>query len=159
MSNSAHSEAAPPEKAYFDLHTQGCGYLSRIRWVNPRKGAGRQGKPFLACAINALHGDTTDPSYSYFDVRVTDDACLDLVQSLQKDVDAGRKVFVAFKIGDIYPHSYTAEVKDKATGQVQQEARAIIKGRLFLVTHVKVDGEMRYERPPQQVEQRNGTQG
>lgn len=159
MSDQAHSNTAAPEKEYFDLHTQGCGYLSRIRWVNPRKGGGRQGKPFLACAINALHGDTTDPSYSYFDVRVTDDACVDLVQSLQEDVDAGRKVFVAFKIGDIYPHSYTTEVKDKTTGQVTQEPRAIIKGRLFLLSHVKVDGETTYERPPQQFEARNGTQG
>ncbi|CAL94655.1 DUF3577 domain-containing protein [Azoarcus olearius] len=159
MSNQAHSKAAAPEKEYFDLHTQGCGYLSRIRWVNPRKSAGRQGKPFLACAINALHGDTTDPSYSYFDVRVTEQDCVELVQSLQSDVDAGRKVFVAFKIGDIYPHSYTIEVKDKASGQVTQEARAIIKGRLFLLSHVKVDGETIYERPPQRVEPRSSTDG
>ena len=159
MSDSAHSQTAAPEKEYFDLHTQGCGYLSRIRWVNPRRGGGRQGKPFLACAINALHGDTTDPSYSYFDVRVTDDACIELVQSLQGDVEAGRKVFVAFKIGDIYPHFYIAEVTDKSTGQVTQEGRAIIKGRLFSVTHVKVDGETIYQRPPQHTEPRNGTHG
>jgi len=159
MSNQAHSKAAAPEKEYFDLHTQGCGYLSRIRWVNPRKGGGRQGKPFLACAINALHGDTTDPSYTYFDLRVIDEACTELVQSLQADVDAGRKVFVAFKVGDIYPHCYTAEVKDRGSGQVTQETRAIIKGRLFLLTHVKVDGETKYERPPLRAEQYNGTHG
>ena len=42
------------EAEYFNLHASGCGYLSRVRWVDPnQRRGGRTGEAFLACAINA----------------------------------------------------------------------------------------------------------
>jgi hypothetical protein len=54
------------EKAFFDLHVNGVGYLNRIREVKPRKG-----QPFLACSISAMRGDPSDVEYTKFDLRVT----------------------------------------------------------------------------------------
>ena len=58
---------APEPSGYFDLHTKGCGYMNRIRWVT-LKSSGRKADEFLACAINALHGQIVDPQYSYMDL-------------------------------------------------------------------------------------------
>lgn len=128
------------EAEYFDLHTRGCGYLSRVRWVTPNS-RGRKADPFLCCAINALHGNASDPSYTYFDLRVTGVEAQQLIASLENYVVQNKKVFVAFRIGDIYPHAYERNVKDQRTGKVTgTEQAALIKGRLLHVTHAKVDG-------------------
>ena len=129
---------------YFDLHTKGCGYLSRIRLVTPRGGT-----PFLACAISALYGKCDDPSYAYFDLKVTGAEARSLVEGLQEDVDQDRKVFVAFRVGDGYADAYMADEKDPKTGRPtgRQIPRASIKGRLLLITHVQVDGKVVYQRP------------
>ena len=55
-----------PEVNYFNLHTSGLGYLSRIRRVDVKRGDG-----FLACEINALHGRSNEVEYTRFDCRVS----------------------------------------------------------------------------------------
>ena len=97
---------------YFDLHVKGCGYLSRVRAVPVGRG-GRE--TFLACAISAMHGLCNDPSYSYFDLKVTGTAAETLIRDLWKDVNDGRKVFVAFRAGDVYADPYEAEERDRET--------------------------------------------
>jgi hypothetical protein len=122
-----------------------------VRWVSPNKRGGRSGDRFLACAINALRGDVNDPAYTYFDLRVNGEEAIELVEQLQKDVDEGRKVFVAFKLGDFYPHAYERDEMDerrRPTGK--KETATLIKGRLLLITHVKVDGEVVYSRDDDQ---------
>ena len=129
---------------YFDLHTRGCGYLSRVRWVETTS-RGRKSEPFLCCAINAMHGDAKDPSYTYFDLRVSGTDAQQIVASLDQYVTQKKKVFIAFSVGDIYAHPYERNVKDQKTGAVTgKELAALIKGRLLQVTHVKVDGAMIY---------------
>lgn len=145
--NQAQASAAE----YFNLQASGCGYLSRVRWVSPNKRGGRSGDRFLACAINALRGDVNDPAYTYFDLRVSGEEAIGLVEELQKDVDENRKVFVAFKLGDFYPHAYEREEMDdrrRPTGK--KETATLIKGRLLLITYVKVDGEVVYSRDDDQ---------
>ena len=131
------------EDEYFDLHTRGCGYLSRVRWVTTNS-RGRKSEPFLCCAINALHGDVNDPSYTYFDLRVTGVEAQQLIASLENYVEQKRRVFIAFRIGDIYPHVYERKVKDQTGKVTGTETAALIKGRLLYVTHAKVDGETIY---------------
>jgi hypothetical protein len=140
--------ARPDAEEYFNLHASGCGYLSRIRWVEPNKRrGGRTGEQFLACAINALRGDVENPSYTYFDLRVSGEEAIDLIEQLKPAVDENRKVFIAFKLGDFYAHPYERDVRNgrgERTGE--KEISALIKGRLLLITHVKVDGEVVYTR-------------
>jgi hypothetical protein len=148
----SHSKAQQPARAeeaeYFNLHASGCGYLSRVRWVDPgKRRGGRTGDQFLACAINALRGDVASPSYTYFDLKVSGEEAIELIDQLKPTVEENRKVFLAFKLGDFYAHPYERDAHDnrgQKTGK--KEISALIKGRLLLITHVKVDGEVVYQR-------------
>jgi hypothetical protein len=134
----------PNVQEYFDLHVRGCGYMSRVRWVEV-KGKGRKSEPFLACAINAMHGPVDQPNYSYMDLRVSGEDAISVVSSLMEAVDAKRKVFVAFRVGDIYAHPYERAIRNergRETGSF--EPAAVIKGRLLLITCAKIDGEVVY---------------
>lgn len=153
-SNNASSSASSSSnnsKEFFDLHTRGIGYLNRTRIVNAKGKGGRRGDSFLACSINALHGDANDPNTSLFDCRVSGTDAQEIVQALMPEVDANRRVLIAFCIGDIYAHTYERKAKEQGadhrwheTGEM--ETAALIKGRLLQITHVKVDGEVVYER-------------
>lgn len=140
MSNQVqtNSQSDNQQKEYFDLHTRGVGYLSRIRTVKP-KGNGRKAEEMLCCAINAVHGHKDDLSYTYMDLRVTTPEAEALVLRCQEAVDAGKKVFVSFTVGDIYIHQYEKKVDGGKT-----EPRAILKGRLIGIGYVSVDGEKKY---------------
>lgn len=139
------AQKAPEPSGYFDLHTKGCGYMNRIRWVAP-KGSGRKAEKFLACAINALHGKIADPQYSYMDLRVSGEDAINLVSELIQDSEADRKIFVAFTVGDIYAHTYWRDVKEQGRKTGEQEPAAVIKGRLLLITHIAVDDVVVYHR-------------
>ena len=139
-------------KEFFNLHTDGVGYLNRVRWVEGKKSAGRRSERFLACSIAALRGDSENTSSTYFDIRVSGEEAIAIVSHLQPAVDAQQKVFLAFKLGDIYPHMYQRDVRDenrRPTGQ--KEMAALIKGRLLLVKSVTIDGERFYTRPEPEV--------
>jgi len=137
----ANSAAQAQADEYFDLHVKGCGYLSRVREVP----VGRRGsEKFLACAISAMHGLCNDPSYSYFDLKVTGAEAEALVRDLWQAVEENRKVFVAFRAGDVYADPYEADERDRETRQPtgKKVLRASIKGRLLQITHAKIDGEV-----------------
>ena len=139
-------QQAPAQREFFNLHANGIGYLHRVRWVTPA-GRGRKAEPFLACAISALRGATDSPDYTYFDLRVSSAEAIDLIDSLQKEVDERRKVLISFRIADLYAHSYERDARDQGgrpTGQ--KELAGLIKGRLILVNSVKVDGQLVYQR-------------
>lgn len=139
-------QQAAQNREYFNLHVNGIGYLNRIRWVNVQ--GRRRSEPFLACSIAALRGASDDVQYTYFDLKVSGQEAIDLVESLQDAVNQRRKVLVCFRVADIYAHSYEREVRDqngRPTGK--QEQAALIKGRLILINSVKVDGQLVYTRP------------
>ena len=119
------------EKAFFDLHVNGVGYLNRIREVKPRKG-----QPFMACSISAMRGDPNDVEYTKFDLRVTGGEAKRIVAMLKPEVDGKKPVVIGFRIGDIYPELFTYERGEK----VGQQGVAI-KGRLLKIGFAKVDGQ------------------
>jgi hypothetical protein len=118
---------------YFDLHTSGIGYISRIREVKPKKGGS-----FLACKVSALCGPSDAVEYRPFDCRVSGAEAEKLVHRCMDAVDAERKVLVAFNIGDIYPDLYS-----KADGT----PAVMMKGRLLRIDWIKVDGQTVYAAP------------
>ena len=125
------AEAPTGEKAFFDLHVNGVGYLNRIREVKPRKG-----QPFLACSISAMRGDPSDLEYTKFDLRVTGGEARRIVAMLKPEVDGKKPVVIGFRIGDIYPELFTYERGEKAGQQ-----GVAIKGRLLKIGFAKVDGQ------------------
>ncbi|PXF30449.1 hypothetical protein WH50_15405 [Pokkaliibacter plantistimulans] len=122
---------------FFDLHTSGIGYINRVRLVEPKKG-----EPFWACSIAALRGDTNNVEYTYFDVRVSGTEAARLIARCQQAVDAGSKMLISFKIGDIYPDVFTY-----SSGDRKGETGVSLKGRLLLIRWIKKDGEMIYQMP------------
>ncbi|MGE8399106.1 MAG: DUF3577 domain-containing protein [Burkholderiales bacterium] len=140
-------QATNAQREYFNLHTTGVGYLSRVRWVTPQ-GRGRKSEPFLACAISALRGSSDSSDTTYFDLRVSGAEAIGLIDSMKQSVDERRKVTVTFRIADTYPHVYERDVRDQQTGRPtgQKEMAALIKGRLILIYSISVDGESVYKR-------------
>lgn len=141
---------ASAQANHFNLHVNGVGYLNRVRWVEPRRNAGRRAEPFLACSVSALRGNAEQPDYTYFDLRVSGREAIEMVDRLGEDVAAQRKVFISFRVGDIYPHVYERDVKDRQTGRKtgERELASLIKGRLLLINSITIDGENVFRRDP-----------
>ena len=141
---------ASAQANHFNLHVNGVGYLNRVRWVEPRRNAGRRAEPFLACSVSALRGNAEQPDYTYFDLRVSGREAIEMVDRLGEDVAAQRKVFISFRVGDIYPHVYERDVKDRQTGRKtgEKELASLIKGRLLLINSITIDGENVFKRDP-----------
>jgi len=119
---------------YFDLHTQGIGYLNRVREVRPKNGS-----PFWACDIAALRGSTDNVNYTRFDCRVSGAKALELIQQYQDAVEQDRQVLIGFRIGDLYGDLFTYS-KGKRAG----EPGISLKGRLLYIGFIKIDGEYVY---------------
>lgn len=132
---------------FFNLHLSGIGYLNRVRWVEP-KGQGRRAEPFLACSVSAMRGNSDHPDYTPLDLRVSGEEAIEMIASLQKDVDDKRKVVISFRAGDLYPHLYERNVRDPQTRQPtgEREMACLIKGRLLLVNSITIDGERVFTR-------------
>lgn len=125
---------------YFNLHTSGVGYLSRIREVKPKKG-----DAFLACKVSALCGAPNADGkveYRVFDCRVSGAEAEKLVRRCMDAVEAEKKVLIGFNIGDIYPDLYESN----------GETKVMMKGRLLRIDWIKVDGQTVYTAPRQDAE-------
>lgn len=135
------SNAQSNETKFFDLHTTGIGYLNRIRNVKPRG----KGKPFLAVTVAALHGSSEQVEYSYIDCNVVGAEAEKLVRRCEQAVEAGKKVLVSFRVGDIWADAFTYE-----KGERKGQPGASLKGRLLFIGFIKVDGETVYEAKPRE---------
>lgn len=134
----SHSSAVAGEATYFDLHTQGLGYLNRIREVTPSRG-----KAFLACTIAALNGPTEAPEYRYFDVTVCGAEAQQLVNRYAEAVDQGHKVLMGFRLGDLWTDLFRYSRGDKAG-----KTGVSLKARLLFISWIKVDGQLVYQARP-----------
>lgn len=123
--------------SYFNLHTQGIGYLNRVREVTVRRG-----QPFMACDIAALHGAADDVEYTRFDCKVAGGEADRLIRQYMADVQAERKVLLSFRIGDLWTDAFIYE-----KGERQGQPGASLKGRLIFIDWIKVDGTMVYKAP------------
>ena len=116
---------------YFDLHTSGIGYLNRIREVIPKEGA-----PFLAVTIAAIHGSVSKVQHTYFECGVYGEQAQNIVRDLKPAVDGESKVLIGFTLSDLKADTFTFKQGDKV-GQTGVN----LKARLIKVAWVKVDGE------------------
>ena len=119
------------QSVYFNLLVEGVGYLNRVRTVKPIKGP-----EFLACTVSAMRGSTTDLGYTKFDCRVSGTEAQKIVKRLARDVEDEKPVLIGFRIGDIYPETFTYE-----KGERRGQQGVSIKGRLLRVKFAKVNGE------------------
>ena len=126
--------------SYFNLHTQGIGYLNRVREVTVRRG-----QPFMACDIAALHGASDDVEYTRFDCKVAGGEAERLIRQHMADVQAERKVLLGFRIGDLWIDPFLYE-----KGAKQGQPGASLKGRLLFIDWIKVNAVVEYKAPARQ---------
>lgn len=121
---------------YFDLHVEGCGYLSRARQVSLKKAA-----PYWSVSIAACRGEAGDKQKTYFDVNVVGEQAQALIAEYAETINnRERSVFVTFKLGDIYPETFVYGETSKKKG----ETGVMLKGRLLQLRYVAIDGQEVY---------------
>lgn len=116
----------------FNLIVEGVGYLNRIRLVKPKKGP-----TYVACTINAMHGQSDSVEYVSIDCIVVGAIAIQVIEILEDSVKAEKKVIIGFRAGDPKPDFY--EFEDRKTNEIVR--REGLKARLLQITHAKVDGQ------------------
>ena len=119
---------------YFDLHTNGLGYLNRLREVTPKEGT-----PFLSVTIAALRGSVDNAQYTHFECHVSGKQAQQIVRQLKPAVEGSLKVLIGFTLSDLFAESFTFKNGDKA-GQTGIS----LKARLLRIAWAKVDGQPFY---------------
>ena len=119
---------------YFDLHTQGLGYLNRIREVTPK-----EGEPFVSVIISALRGSVDNVQYTLFECRVSGKKAQEIVRRLKPAVEGDSKVLLGFTFSDLYSEIFTFKNGDNAG-----ETGVSLKARLLRIAWAKVDGQPFY---------------
>ncbi len=122
---------------YFDLHTTGVGYVNRIREAEVKKG-----NNFMACTIAALRGSKSAVEYSYFDCRVSGAEASKVIRSLLNASKENKQILAGFKIGDLYPETFTYK-----SGKKEGRTGVSLKAHLLYLSWVKVDGDTFYTAP------------
>ncbi len=116
---------------YFDLHTTGIGYLSRVREVTPEEGT-----PFLGVTISALRGSVGNVQYTHFECSVSGRKAQETVRELRSAVEGKLKVLIGFTLSNLHAESFTFRNGDRA-GQPGVN----LKARLLRISYAKVDGQ------------------
>ena len=122
---------------YFDLYTQGIGYLNRVREVTPKEGAS-----FLGVTIAALRGSVDKVQYTHFECRVSGKQANEIVRRLKSAVEGNAKVLIGFTLSDLFAESFTFKNGDKAG-----ETGISLKSRLLRIAWAKIDGQPFYTAP------------
>lgn len=121
-------------KEYFDLHTQGIGYLSRIREVVPGEGS-----PFLGVTVAALRGRVDNAQYTHFECRVSGRQTQEVVRQLKPAVEGNLKVLIGFTLSDLHAESFTFR-----SGERAGETGIRLKARLLRLAWARVEGQPFY---------------
>jgi len=116
---------------YFDLHTNGIGYLNRVREVTPEEGT-----PFLSVTIAALRGSVDNVQYTQFECPVSGKKAQEILRQLKSAVEGKLKVLIGFTLSDLNAESFTYKNGDKAG-----ETGVSLKARLLSISWAKVDGQ------------------
>lgn len=131
------TSTANNQKKYFDLHTQGIGYVNRIREI-----PGKQGSSFWVCDISALHGEENAIEYTNFDCRVSGTQATKIIIGLEEACQKERKILIGFKVGDLTPETFTYK-----SGKKQGTTGINLKARLLSISWAKVEGVTVYAAP------------
>ena len=127
---------------YFDLHTQGIGYINRVHEVTPESGSA-----FLSVTIAALWGRVDNAQYTYFECRVTGAKAQEIVRRLQPAVDGKLRVMVGFTVSDLRPETFTFE-RGRNAGQIGIR----LQTQLVRIAWARVEGQSFYSAKAEQAE-------
>lgn len=134
---------------YFNLNSNGFGFVNRLRIVEPRKG-----KPYFSCVIQA---NRSGNEKSRFEIRVVGGEAKEIFQRLvEKYPDLLNKnssipVRIGFRLGDLVPDLFN--IKDD--NQVITKQVPCIDARLLKVNFLIVGDEHFYVNPAFDMKDKN----
>lgn len=151
--NASNETSVPAQAKAWNLHTWGCGFINRLRFI-PTKGKGKD-KGYWAVAIGALYGvedENGKANFSPFDLNVYGTQAIESVIAIQQAFDEGKKIFVEFKAGDTRP----SEPFKLKKGPREGELVSSIKGSLLLLQKVWINGELVIDASKQSLKEPEG---
>jgi Protein of unknown function (DUF3577) len=126
-------------KHYYNLLTDGLGYVNDIRTVRPKRG-----DSFLACRIAAIYGPSDDVEYCRFDVKVTGTDAQHLIRRCENAVKAQRKVLICFRLGDLWVDQFTYPENCRNPEKAGQPGVSL-KARLLFISRIMIDKTLFYQ--------------
>jgi hypothetical protein len=117
---------ATPNIRYFNVHTEGFGYLNGFKQVTPK--AGQTFKPFFASTLCMLEGDPQKPRHTYMSVSIVNPVLIDLLQHYAGQLNSdATKVFVNARVADVkaIPFIYPQGSNNAGKPGVNWEAKII----------------------------------
>ncbi len=124
------------KEKYFDLVTNGIGYLSRVRDVRVSEGEGT----FPCLTIAAIRGKSDDVKYTHFECTVAGKRALETIDLLRNFVKGNRKVLIGFTLSDIHSQGFIFQ-----KGKHEGKPGVCLKARLIRLPWAKVDGNVVYD--------------
>ena len=123
---------------YYDISVRACGFLNRVRRIEP------EGRPsYLVASFAALRGpkgQRTEPTY--LDLRIVGDQAEKLITQHSNFInDRNRQVFASVRLSDLYVRTF-----ERTKGERQGETGFAIKSRLLVVESLAIDGASVYRR-------------
>lgn len=119
---------------YFDLQTNGLGYINQVREVAPEGG-----DAFWTVHLAALRGSTENVQYTHFECRVSGKQAQDIVRQLQPAVEGKLKVLIGFTLSDLTGEAFLFKQGERAG-----TPGFSMKARLLRISWAKVDGQPFY---------------
>lgn len=123
---------------YYDISVRACGFLNRLRTVEPRDRTS-----FLTCSFAALRGPKGERSEpTYFDLKPVGDKVEDLLRQYKSVInDRSRQVFVSVRLSDLYVSTFVRQ-----NGERKGETGYALKSRLLAIESLAIDGIVVYRR-------------
>ena len=133
---------------YFNLTTEGLGYLSRIEPKSIDDGQ----EPFWLCQLAALRGSTDDAQYTWLTCRVVGKKAIELCQRLQSSSEAKQKILVSFVLSDLQAVPFLYD-----TGKFKGQPGVYLNARLLTLRWVRIGRDEIYREQPKSIQTRNTT--
>lgn len=123
---------------YYDISLRACGFLSRVRTIEPKGRAS-----YLVCSFAALRGpkgERNEPTY--FDLRIVGEKATGLITQYKSVInDRSRQVFVSLKLSDLFVKSFTRQ-----RGERKGETGFAVKSKLLVLESLAIDAIVVYRR-------------
>jgi len=134
------TEPTANDEKYFNLLTNGFGYLSQVRTLPSHKN-----DPYLAVKLAAIQGPQRRITYTYYDCRVTGAIAKELTTKYATAINTGETVFVHFTTSGLWASPFTYQA-----GEKKGQPGACLRTNLLNMKLVMINGETVYTAPPKE---------
>lgn len=95
----------PNQSRWFNVHTEGLGYLSNIRMIPAQPGQ----KEFMACDFSMLEGDPSNPSRQHISLSVPSDHAANILEMFKSAADEGVTCFAGVRLAKLCAKPFASD--------------------------------------------------